>query len=131
MVHQRRERGLGGSNSHRGRKDQNLATFSNWCRLSKHLRLSGVLAIGAAMKRMRRSKTCKVQGFTLVELTVAMVVLVVGILGGMMMVIIGVSRDNSNRVDTTATNVAQSVLEQISGAPTNSNPTLVMTDCVQ
>jgi Tfp pilus assembly protein PilV len=83
------------------------------------------------MKRIRGSKTYKVQGFTLVELTVAMFVLVVGILGGMMMVIIGVSRDNSNRVDTTATNVAQSVLEQISGAPTNSNPVLVMTDCVQ
>lgn len=61
----------------------------------------------------------------------AMVVLMVGVLGGMMMVIIGVTRDNTNRVDTTATNVAQTVLEQISGAPTNSNPTLTMTDCVQ
>jgi prepilin-type N-terminal cleavage/methylation domain-containing protein len=71
------------------------------------------------------------RGFTLVELMLAMVVLVVGVLGGMTMVIIGVTRDNSNRVDTTATNVAQAVLEQISGAATNSNPVLTMTDCKQ
>lgn len=70
-------------------------------------------------------------GFTLLELTVAMMVLVTGVLGGMVMIIMGVTRDNSNRVDTTATNVAQSVMEQISGAPTNANPVLVMTDCVQ
>ena len=83
------------------------------------------------MKGNQKKRTSKVKGFTLVELTVAMAVLAIGILGGMMMVIIGASRDNSNRVDTTATNVAQSVLEQISGAPTNGNPVLTMTDCLQ
>lgn len=70
-------------------------------------------------------------GFTLLELTVAMMVLITGVLGGMVMIIMGVTRDNSNRVDTTATNVAQAVMEQISGAPTNTNPILVMTDCLQ
>jgi Tfp pilus assembly protein PilV len=71
------------------------------------------------------------KGFTLVELTVAMFVLVVAVLGGMLMILMGVTRNNSNRVDTTATNVAQAVMEQISGAPTNANPILTMTDCVQ
>jgi prepilin-type N-terminal cleavage/methylation domain-containing protein len=78
-------------------------------------------------KKIRKAS----EGFTLVELTVAMVVLTVGVLGGMLMIIVGATRDNSNRVDTTATNVAQTVLEQISGAPPNANPILVLTDCVQ
>ncbi len=73
------------------------------------------------------------RGFTLVELMMAMVVLVVGVLGAMLMIIVGMTRNNTNRVDTTATNVAQTVLEQITGAPTNANPALVLTltDCVQ
>lgn len=70
------------------------------------------------------------RGFTLVELTVAMLVLMVGILGGMTMIIVGVTRDNSNQVDTTATNVAQTVLEQIAGTPVNANPVLTITDCL-
>lgn len=61
---------------------------------------------------------------------VAMFVLTVGVLGGMVMVILGMTRDNSNRVDTTATNAAQTVLEQIAGAPSNSNPVFTMTDCL-
>src|SRR6185312_7183519 len=77
---------------------------------------------------VKRSGT---KGFTLIEVMLAMMVLMVGVLGGMMMVIIGATRDNSNRVDTTATNVAQTVLEEISGASTNSNPVLTITDCVQ
>jgi len=72
----------------------------------------------------------EIRGFGLMELMVAIFVLAVGLLGGMMMVIMGMSRDNSNRVDTTATNVAQTVLEQIAGAPPNSNPTLTVTDCI-
>ena len=69
-------------------------------------------------------------GFGLMELMVAMFVLAVGLLGGMMMVLIGMSRNHTSRVDTTATNVAQTVLEQISGAPANTNPTLTVTDCL-
>ncbi len=72
----------------------------------------------------------KQRGFTLVEVTIAMFVLVVGVLGGMTMVVVGMTRNNTNRVDTTATNVAQTVLEQISGAPVNANPVLTVTDCV-
>lgn len=93
-----------------------------------------MLAIGDTVKKSRIAKDRIKRnsgGFTLVELTVAMVVLTVGVLGGMLMIIVGATRDNSNRVDTTATNVAQTVLEQISGAPTNTNPILVLTDCVQ
>jgi prepilin-type N-terminal cleavage/methylation domain-containing protein len=78
-------------------------------------------------KKMRRRGEA---GFSLVELMLAMFVLAIGVLGGMVMIIIGMSRDNSNRVDTTATNAAQAVLEEIAGAPTNANPTLGLTDCL-
>jgi len=81
------------------------------------------------MQSFRRNR--KLQGFSLVELTVAMFVLAVGVLGGMMMIILGMSRNNSNRVDTTATNIAQTVLEEISAAPPNVDKTLVITDCLQ
>jgi type II secretory pathway pseudopilin PulG len=79
------------------------------------------------MKNTRKSS----KGFTLIEMTVAMMVLITAVLGGMLMILMGVTRNNTNRVDTTATNVAQAVIEQVSGAPTNSNPVLTMTDCVQ
>ena len=78
----------------------------------------------------QQSKRCSNAGFTLIELTVAMFILAVGILGGMVMIILGMTRDNSNRVDTTATNAAQTVLEQIAGTPSNSNPVFTLTDCL-
>jgi Tfp pilus assembly protein PilV len=92
------------------------------------MRLRSVLAVGGIMKHRAHKRS---QGFSLVEMTVAMLVLIVGVLGGMVMVVLGMSRDNSNRVDTTATNVAQTVMEQIAGGPTNVNPVLTITDCVQ
>lgn len=82
------------------------------------------------MNKRKIHKKENAQGFTLVELIVAMAVLVAGVLGGMLMILMGVTRDNSNRVDTTATNVAQTVLEQIAGAPPNQNPIMAITDCV-
>ena len=72
----------------------------------------------------------KHQGFSLVELMFAMVVLTVAILGGMLMVSMGMLRNNTNKLDTTATNVAQTVLEDIAGTdPTTAN-TLTVTDCL-
>ena len=94
------------------------------------LRVQQLLEIGKSMNTTPTIKKTEIRGFGLMELMVAIFVLAVGLLGGMMMVIMGMSRDNSNRVDTTATNVAQTVLEQIAGAPANSNPTLTVTDCI-
>ena len=56
-------------------------------------------------------------------------ILTFGILAAMTMVIVGVSRNGSNRFDTTATNVAQTVLEEISGTAPTANPTLTVKDC--
>lgn len=83
------------------------------------------------MKRLKKMMIRrKNEGFSLVELTVAMFILTVGVLGGMTMIIMGMTRNNTNRVDTTATNAAQAVLEEIAGAPANTSPTLAVTDCL-
>lgn len=71
----------------------------------------------------------EIEGFTLIELTIAMFVLTVGVLGGMTMIIMGMTRNNTNRVDTTATNVAQTVMEEIAGLPANSTATFPVSDC--
>lgn len=89
-----------------------------------------MLAIGEVMMRNTKTGRRKSEGFSLIELMVAMFILSVGVLGGMVMIILGMTRDNSNRVDTTATNAAQAVLEQIAGAPANSSPTFTVTDCL-
>ena len=81
------------------------------------------------MKTSRRTRHQANQGFSLIELMFALFILTFGILAAMTMVIVGVSRNGSNRFDTTATNVAQTVLEEISGTPPNTNPTLTVTDC--
>ena len=82
------------------------------------------------MKQKKKFGRKGSKGFTLVELVVAMFVLVVGVLGGMLMIIMGMTRDNTNRMDTTATNAAQAVLEQIAAVPANTNTTVNVTDCV-
>ena len=82
------------------------------------------------MKNRKRKGVGRNQGFSLVELMLAMFVLAVGVLGGMLMILMGMTRDSSNRVDTTATNAAQAVLEEIAGAPINTSPNLPVTDCV-
>jgi prepilin-type N-terminal cleavage/methylation domain-containing protein len=81
------------------------------------------------MKQNKKFGRKNVKGFTLVELMVAMVVLTIGVLGGMVMIMMGMTRDNSNRMDTTATNAAQAVLEVIAAVPANSTPPLSVTDC--
>ncbi|SRR5258707_3105987 len=76
--------------------------------------------------RFRRKNS---PGFSLVELMVAVLVLTVAIVGGMAMVMIGIARNGGNRMDTAATNVAQTVLEDIASASPKNNALLTITDC--
>jgi type II secretory pathway pseudopilin PulG len=71
------------------------------------------------------------KGFSMIELLFAAGVLAVAVVGGMTMVLLGMARNGSNRMDTTATNVAQSVLEDIAGTNPSANPApvLTVTDC--
>jgi Tfp pilus assembly protein PilV len=84
---------------------------------------------GGAMNRQKMMGQKENQGFTLIELTFAMFVLVVGVLGGMTMILMGMTRNSTNRVDTTATNAAQAVMEEIAGAPVNSDGPFNVVDC--
>ena len=72
-------------------------------------------------------------GFSLIEMAFAVFVLAVAVVGGLAMVVIGIGRNGSNRMDTTATNVAQTILEDIATAPPpqppNLPPVLPVTDC--
>jgi prepilin-type N-terminal cleavage/methylation domain-containing protein len=88
-------------------------------------------------KTINRKSTQR--GFSLIELMFAVFVLVTAVLGGLVMVVIGIGRNGSNRMDTTATNVAQTVLEDIAGVPAAfdggagvpvaNNPQLPIPDC--
>lgn len=65
----------------------------------------------------------------LIELLIAMVVLMVG-LGGIMVLLVASMYTNANaRNDTTSTMVAEHVMEQISAQPANGTTILSVTDC--
>ena len=81
------------------------------------------------MKHINKNSRKNEKGFTLVELLLSMVVLTIGVLGGLVMILMGMTRDNTSRMDTTATNAAHAVLEAISAVPANNNATLLLTDC--
>ena len=99
-----------------------------------------MLAVGVEMSEITKNyrKNSK-SGFSLIELMFAIFVLVTAVLGGLVMIVIGIGRNGSNRMDTTATNVAQTVLEDIAGAPAAvdagggvpalNNPQLPLADC--
>ena len=66
---------------------------------------------------------------SLIELMIAMVVLAIG-LGGITILLTGsIASNNKNNHDTTATLLAQMVLQQISGQHVYSNQTINIADC--
>src|SRR5687768_11334643 len=68
-------------------------------------------------------------GMSLVELMIAMLVLAVGMAGVLLMITSGIASNNRNKMDTTATNLSQMVLEEIISKPAGSNPVLTIQDC--
>jgi Tfp pilus assembly protein PilV len=66
---------------------------------------------------------------SLIELMIAMTVLVVGMLALMTMVTTAISSNNRNKLDTTGTMLAQTVLEGIAAQPATSNQPFFMLDC--
>jgi type II secretory pathway pseudopilin PulG len=77
----------------------------------------------------RVGKADAASGFSMIELVFAIGVLSVAVVGGLAMVVFGVARNGSSRMDTTATNVAQTVLEDIATSIPTGNPTMNITDC--
>ena len=78
---------------------------------------------GAAKSRGRQS------GMSMVELLIAMLVLVIGMMGSMILVRTAIVNNNRNKLDTTSTALAQMVLEQINSRPSTVNTNIVINDC--
>lgn len=69
------------------------------------------------------------RGFLLIELMISMVVLTVGLGGLLVLLITAMYTDRSSSSDTTATMVAEHVIEQITAEGTNSDLPLQVSDC--
>lgn len=75
---------------------------------------------------MKRKQEC---GMSLIELMIAMVVVAIGFGGTTILLTATIASDSKNSTDTTATLLAQMVLEQISSQAINSTLTINVTDC--
>lgn len=85
------------------------------------------------MANQTSSASSKHSGFMMIELMISMVVLSVGLGGLLVLLITAMYTDKRSSSDTTATMVAEHVLEQITaqgvGANSPPNPALTITDC--
>lgn len=68
-------------------------------------------------------------GMTLVELMIALSILAVGMGALTNLLVVAMATDNRNSKDTSATLLAQMVVEQISAQHPNSTATITVTDC--
>jgi prepilin-type N-terminal cleavage/methylation domain-containing protein len=84
----------------------------------------GLEHIGNARLRRRSQR-----GTTLVELMIAMAILAIGLGGITNLLVVAMATDNKNSKDTSATLLAQMVIEQISAQHPNSNASISLTDC--
>jgi prepilin-type N-terminal cleavage/methylation domain-containing protein len=69
------------------------------------------------------------RGTSLIELMIAMLVLAVGLGALTTLFIASMATDNRNSKDTSATLLAQKVIEELSAQSTNSTTTVALTDC--
>lgn len=68
-------------------------------------------------------------GMTLIELMIAMLILAIGLGALTNLLVVAMASDNKNSKDTSATLLAQMVIEQISAQHPNSNASISITDC--
>ena len=79
----------------------------------------------------RKSKAAKKQrGMTLVELMIAMVVLLVGLVGSMSLVAISMGGNGRNKQQSNSTVISQMMLEKLSSQKASLSQNLTITDCV-
>jgi prepilin-type N-terminal cleavage/methylation domain-containing protein len=68
-------------------------------------------------------------GMSLIELMIAMLILAIGLGALTNVLVVAMATDNKNSKDTSATLLAQMVIEQISAQHPNSNAAISVTDC--
>lgn len=83
------------------------------------------------MNLRRKGPVCRntEKGLSLIEMMIAMVVLSIGMTGLMALFLQATYSNNRNSKDSSATFLAQMVLEQISAQDPNSTATISITDC--
>lgn len=79
--------------------------------------------------RERRKAAGNEGGMSLVELMIAMVVLLVGLVGSMALVATSMGNNGRSRQQGNATIVAQLITEKISSVKATTSPLLAVTDC--
>jgi len=84
------------------------------------------LGIISTPRRVRRNSQ---QGFSLIELAIAMLILTVGLLGAMVLLVTAVGANARSRNDTSAVALAQSTMDRIIAATGSANLTTSITDC--
>jgi prepilin-type N-terminal cleavage/methylation domain-containing protein len=80
-------------------------------------------------KRMAVFKKHSERGISLIELMIAMLVLSVGLGALTTLFVASIATDNRNSKDTSATLLAQKVIEELSAQSTNSTVAVTLTDC--
>lgn len=79
----------------------------------------------------RGSKTAgKEEGMSLIELMIALLILLVGVVGSMSLVALCIGSDSRNRQQSNSTSISQMLTEQISSVKASTSPALTVTDCV-
>ncbi|HVH70548.1 MAG TPA: prepilin-type N-terminal cleavage/methylation domain-containing protein [Candidatus Dormibacteraeota bacterium] len=77
------------------------------------------------MKKASRNES----GMSLVELMIAMVVLLVGLVGSTALVAVSVGNNNRSRQQGNSNTVSQLITEEISSVKASTSPNLTVTDC--
>ena len=83
------------------------------------------LTLGKKKARARNER-----GMTLIELMIALVVLLVGVVGSMSLVALSIGSDGRNRQQSNSTALSQMLTEKISSVKASTSPVLTVTDCV-
>jgi prepilin-type N-terminal cleavage/methylation domain-containing protein len=76
-----------------------------------------------------RGNTIRQQGFSLLELMIAVCVLAIGILGGMGVICAATASNGSSKINTAAATLAESTMERILAAPPNAAAGTSVSDC--
>jgi type II secretory pathway pseudopilin PulG len=90
--------------------------------------LAGSLTVPRAKDNRRVNRE---SGTTLIELLAAFTVLIVGMTGGLLLLVLAITTNNSNHLDTSATALAELTLEQLAARPSGASGATLVTirDC--
>lgn len=83
----------------------------------------------ALIPRKKKPARRNQRGMTLIELMIAMVVLLVGVVGSMSLVALSIGGNGRSRQQSNSTAVAQMLTEKISSVKASTSPVLLISDC--